>query len=334
MGQRNADRFRIYIENGRTHPPEYRVTAEQVAAAARQHPDLDERLDVTIAYDDEPDAARLVAAEILLAGKFDTKTLPARAPSLRWVHSRSAGVEHLLPLDWLPPNAVLTNSSGAHGLKAGEFGLMALMMLNDHMPEHMTNQRRRRWVPVYSTPIEGKTVVILGVGGLGGAVAERARLLGLRVIGVSRSGEPHPACDRVVPSTEFLSVLPDADFLVVSCPLTAETKRMVDSVALDRMKPGAGLVNIARAAVVDYEALAAKLEAGELSGAVLDVFDPEPLPETAKWWDVPRLVVVPHVSSDHAGQYILRVLDIFFGNLRRYAAGEPLKNVVDRELGY
>ena len=334
MGQRSSDCFRIYIENGRAHPPEYRISSEQVAAAARRHPGLESRLDLTVAFDDAPDANRLAAAEILIAGKFDTRGLPTRAPALRWIHSRSAGVEHLLPLDWLPPHTVLTNSSGAHGLKAGEFGLMALMMLNDHMPDHMTNQRRHRWTPVYSTPIHGKTVVILGVGGLGGAVAEKARLLGLNVIGVTRSGEPHPACDRVVRSTELLPVLPDADFLLVTCPLTPETAGLIGPAALDRMKPGAGIVNMARAAVVDYEALARKLETGELSGAVLDVFDPEPLPETAPWWDVPRLVVVPHVSSDHAGHYIPRVLDIFFRNLHRYAAGEPLLNTVDRRLGY
>jgi phosphoglycerate dehydrogenase-like enzyme len=229
---------------------------------------------------------------------------------------------------------VLTNSSGAHGRKAGEFALMALMMLNDRMPEHMTSQRRHRWTPVYSTPIDGKTVVILGVGGIGGEVAGLARLLGLRVVGVTRSGEPHPACDQVVRTAELSSVLPEADFLLVACPLTPETRGLVGRAALDRMKPGAGIVNMARAAVVDYEALAERLAAGALSGAILDVFDPEPLPEDAKWWDVPRLVVVPHVSSDHAGQYIPRMLDIFFANLRRYAAGERLANVVDRELGY
>jgi phosphoglycerate dehydrogenase-like enzyme len=138
----------------------------------------------------------------------------------------------------------------------------------------------------------------------------------------------------VVPTAELLSVLPEADFLLVACPLTKDTTGLIGRAALDRMKPGAGIVNMARAQVVDYEAVAGKLAAGALSGAILDVFDPEPLPETAKWWDVPRLVVVPHVSSDHAGQYIPRMLDIFFANLRRYAAGERLANVVDRDLGY
>jgi len=288
---------------------------------------------VTIAFDDEPEAERLTAAEILIAGKFDREGLAARAPALRWVHARSAGVEHLLPLDWLPPQVVLTNSSGAHGRKAGEFGLMALMMLNDHMPEHMTNQRRHRWTPVYSTPIEGKTVVILGVGGIGGAVAGLARLLGLKVVGVTRSGEPHPACDRVVQTTELLSVLPEADFLLVACPLTPETRGLVGRAALDRMKPGAGIVNMSRAALVDYDALLERLRAGELRGAILDVFDPEPLPADSPLWSAPNLIVTPHVSSDPR-DYPEAIVGLLTDNFARLAGGRPLRNRVDRRRGY
>jgi phosphoglycerate dehydrogenase-like enzyme len=326
--------IRIYIENGRNRPPEYQVAKEQFAAASARHPGLEDRLELTLGFDDAPDLALLAEAEILIGGKLDTKTLATRAPKLRWIHSTSAGVETLLPLDWLPAQATLTNSSGVHGPKSGEFALMAMMMLNDHMPAHMTSQRRHQWNRIFSSPIAGKTAVIVGTGGLGGAAAEKARLLGLRTIGVSRSGAAHEHFDRVVPSTSLAEVLPEADFLLLTCPLTPATRGLIDAAALDRLKKGAGLVNMARAAVVDYGALADRLESGALSGAVLDVFDPEPLPADARWWDVPNLVVVPHVSSDHHGHYIPRVLDVFFRNLHRYATGEALVNVVDRQLGY
>lgn len=322
----------IFVENVRGRPPVYQMTADKIEAALAAQPGLARRLAITIGWSDEENPAR-AAAEVLIGSRFDPRTLRARMPRLRWVQTTSAGVEHLAPLDWVG-DLVLTNASGAHGPKAGEFGLMALMMLNDHMPAHATNQRRHEWSRLFSTPIAGKIAVIVGTGGMGAAVAEKARLLGVRLIGVSRSGKAHPAFERVVPVGELASVLPQADFLVVACPLTPATRGLIDARALDLLKPEAGLVNIGRAAIVDYAALRARLESGRLSGAVLDVFDPEPLPADAPWWDVPNLVVVPHVSSDHADAYLLRVLEGFFANVARYLAAAPLENRVDPALGY
>lgn len=322
----------IFMENVRGRPPIYQVTQDKLDAALAKHPGLAAKLDITVGWNDEESPARK-SASVLFGSRFDPKTLRQRMPAVRWIQTTGAGVEHLAPLDWLG-DAVLTNASGVHGPKAGEFGLLALLMLNDHMPAHVTNQRKHEWSRLFSTPIAGKTALIIGTGGMGASVAEKARAIGVRLVGVSRSGKPHAAFDRVAPVKDLMKELAGADFVVVACPLTHETRGLIGAKALDAMKPGAGIVNIGRAAIVDYEALAARLASGHVSGAVLDVFDPEPLPPEAKWWDVPNLIVIPHVSSDHADMYLIRVIDGFFANVARHLSGQPLENRVDPKLGY
>jgi phosphoglycerate dehydrogenase-like enzyme len=240
----------------------------------------------------------------------------------------------MAPFDWLPAGATLTNSRGIHAPKAGEFGLLAFLMLNDNMPTHFDNQRARRWGKVFATPIAGKTAVILGLGNMGRAAAEKAKLLGLRIIGVQRNPKPDPVADKVVGPAQLREVLAEADFLLVATPLTRETRGMVGRAELEAMKPTAGIANIGRAAVMDYGAMAEMLRAGKFAGAVLDVFDPEPLPADSPLWDVPRLVVVPHVSSDDVTCYMDLALDCFFRNFPAFAEGKPLPNRVDTSIGY
>jgi glyoxylate/hydroxypyruvate reductase len=153
------------------------------------------------------------------------------------------------------------------------------------------------------------------------------------VLGVRRRGRPHAAVDRMYRPTELPDALARADFVVVTAPLTAETRGLLGRKELDLMKPAAGLVNLGRAGVVDSDALREKLGRGELSGAILDVFDPEPLPPTSPLWDCPNLIVTPHVSSD-ALDYTDRMLRIFADNFRRFVAGRPLRNRIRPERGY
>lgn len=324
----------VYIENGKGRPDVYWVTRERWAAAAARHPVEAKTVEPVFVFDADRDDAALSRAEIAIGSKIDPARLKAHARKLRWVHSTSAGVESMAPFDWLAPGAVLTNSRGIHGPKAGEFGLMGLLMLNDNMPVHFDNQRRHYWSRVYSTPIAGKTVVIYGFGNMGRAVAAKARALDMRVIGVRRSPVPDPLADSVVGPGDLPAVLPSADFLAVAAPLTAETRGAIGAREIALLKPGAGVVNIGRAAIMDYEALVAALRAGKLSGAVLDVFDPEPLPPESPLWDEPRVIIVPHVSSDDQTRYIDLSLDVFFGNLKNYLAGAPLPTRVDTARGY
>jgi phosphoglycerate dehydrogenase-like enzyme len=163
---------------------------------------------------------------------------------------------------------------------------------------------------------------------MGIAVARAARRLGMRVLGVRRSGRPLRGIDEMGGLDRLDAFLARADVLVVATPATDETRGLIDRRRLGLMKPGAGLVNVGRAAVVDYDALADALEAGRLGGAILDVFSPEPLPPESRLWRTPRLVVVPHCSSDDASAYADMVLDLFFENLGRLSAGKPIKNRV------
>jgi phosphoglycerate dehydrogenase-like enzyme len=323
--------LRVYIENNRARDPAYYVTEDAVRRALADIVPLSLVVD---RYRGEVDAAALSQCDLLIGSAFDTEAVRTYGTNLRLVHSTSAGVEALLPLNWLPEACVLTNSSGVHADKAGEFGLLALLMLNDHIPQHATSQRAHLWRRKLGTPIRGKRVLIYGVGALGGGVARKARLLGLEVWGIRRSAEPHPDVDRMLFPDDLDFVLPEVDFIVVTAPLTTSTRGAIGPAQIARMKRGAGLVNMARAPIVDYEALAQGLREERLSGAVLDVFEPEPLPQDAPWWDVPNLAVIPHVSSDNAVDYITQSLAILRENVRRMRTGEALVNVIDGDAGY
>ncbi len=326
-------RVRLHVDNCRRYDQVFWITPERWAAASRRHPALARRVDATIGWDLEGFDEAMRTAEVFVGWEFDRRDLAVRAPRLRWIHLTGAGIEHLLPLTWVPPGVVLTNNSGVHAPKASEFAAAAILMLNNRIPLHVTNQQRARWEQVFNAPVTGKTLLIVGVGAMGGAAARRAKALGLRVLGVRRSGRPHPSVDRMVRPDALERVLPRADFVLVTTPLTAETRGLLGRKQLDLLKPGAGLINMGRAGVVDYAALADKLRRGELGGAVLDVFDPEPLPSDSFLWHTPNLIMTPHVSSD-APNYADRTLDLFFRNLQRHLTGRPLLNAVDPAREY
>jgi phosphoglycerate dehydrogenase-like enzyme len=289
---------------------------------------------VTVTVSDDPRdvPAAMRAAHVLVGFGLPARRIGELA-DLRWIHLVSAGVNHLLPLDWLPPHVVLTNSSGVHAELAGEYGAAALLMLNFRVPAHGSNQRRGHWDQHFNSPIGGKTVVLIGLGAIGGSVARQARRLGLRVLGVRRSRRPNAHADRVYGPSDLPELLPRADFVVITAPLTPETRHLLGAKELDRLKPYAGLVNMSRADLVDYEALARKLDAGELAGAVIDVCDPEPLPPASPLWQTRNLVITPHISSDPV-DYVERMTRIFLDNLSRLLAGRPLRNRVLADRGY
>ncbi|HKF71321.1 MAG TPA: D-2-hydroxyacid dehydrogenase [Stellaceae bacterium] len=328
-----ARRVHLHIENSTGLGPVFEATPKRVREALRRHAKLTGRLRITIGYDGDILERQLATTDVLFAWRFDRENLAERAPRLRWVHAHGAGVSHLMPLDWLPRGAVLTNSRGVHGQKADEYTAMALLMLNNNLPITVTNQRKAKWEQPFNTGIAGKTVLILGVGHVGGGAAGWAKRFGLRVLGIRRSGKKHAHVDEMHRPAALHKLLPRADFVLVAAPLTAETRHMIGARELDLMKPGAGLINYSRADLVDYEALAKRLRAGKLS-AILDVFDPEPLPRSSPLWKLPNLIITPHCSSDDREQYTPRTLDLVFRNMERFIAGKPLLNRVDPRLQY
>ncbi len=272
--------------------------------------------------------------EMLVTATSITKTLfPAELPRLKLLFCTSAGLDSV-PFDALPPGIAVLNNRGVHGPKAGEYGIMALLMLANHIPLAATNQRAERWHRHHSTIMPGRRVTIVGVGGLGGAVAEHAARFGMRVTGVRARALPHKACERVVPTAELDSVLPETEFLVLACPLTEQTRNLLDRRRIGLLPKDAGVINIGRGGLVEQDALCDALDAGALSGAVLDVFVPEPVPPGHRLWTTRNLIMTPHVSSDDRHAYNARSLDTFIRNLRAYERGEELPNLFDRGRGY
>jgi phosphoglycerate dehydrogenase-like enzyme len=175
--------------------------------------------------------------------------------------------------------------------------------------------------------------VVVGFGDLGQGAGRAAKKLGMNVIAVTRSGKATKLADKVVSSKRIDSVLPKADFVIVTTPLTEETRGLINRERINRLKPGAGFVNIGRSPIVDYEALREKLEAGELAGALLDVHSPEPLPASSPLWKTRNLIITPHTSCDDP-RYMHFLCDTWFANFARLLENKPLKNRVDRALGY
>lgn len=329
----------LHFETRRTRRPVFQFTRERIDAAARRAR-APRRVKLTLGHDLEDldvlrGAVGLVASnDIVNDPKFPKRDLARDLPELRWIHIIGAGIEPLLPLDWLPPTVTLTNNSGVHIRKTAEFAAMALLMLNSRLPQMIANQRAARWDPLFTCSVAGTTVTIVGLGDMGAAAAREARRMGMKVIGVRRSAKPHRLADKVVGVGRLAEAVAQADCIYVSAPLTPETRNLVSRDILANAKPGASLVNIGRAGVVDYAALRDGLVSGALSGAILDVFDPEPLPADSPLWSTPNLVIMPHCSSDDLEEYIPLTFDLAFQNLARLMAGRKLKNRVDPQRGY
>ena len=327
-------KIRVHIENARKKNELFHVTRERWDAACARHKALARRLDASFGWDGDILEEVLKEADIVIGVPARRERLAERAPRLRWVHATSAGVDGFLPLDWLPAGAVFTNNHGAHGAKAEQFMCMAYHLLNSRMPEIAANQRARRWQQLFSPGIRGKTALIVGLGDLGQGAARAAKQLGLKVIGVSRTGKPIRHADAVHKTAALDRLLPVADYVVMAVPLTPQTRHLLNRGRMDRMKPSAGVINISRAPVLDNVALADKLRRGELAGAVLDVVEPEPLPPESPLWDTPNLIITPHISCDDGERYVDLSLDLWFANFERFLKGKPLHGRVDSRHGY
>lgn len=336
--------MKVHVKNNRWRPgsfpntPEgeavFTITRERTDTALADFPDLAGKVEFFIDWDTDNFTSSMADADILLTWDLPTANLPSVAPHLRWIHCIGAGVEHMLPMTWLPEQVTLTNNKGVHAAKAGEFGLMAVLMLHTNIPAVAFNQRTAVYDSLYSSPIAGKTLVVLGTGTLGGSAARKVSQLDVHVIGVNRSGDPVEGCDRVVTTDQIDDVLPNADYMLIATPDTPQTRGLMSRERLDLMKSTAGIINIGRESVMDYDALCDKLDEGSLGGAILDVFDPEPIETDSRLWNTRNLIITPHISADDGNSYIPMTLGLFFRNLRLFLSGEPLRNPVRPELGY
>ena len=341
---KNNKKIKIHIKNNHWAPgsfpsdaegeKNFTITKEHLDKALKMFPEIKEKVEIFIDWDEDNFKTSMSNSDILLAWNFSTKNLKKIAPNLKWIHLISAGVEHLFPLDWMFDGLVLTNSSGVHAKNAGEYGLMSILMLQRHMTKIITNQKDKKFVSLFSNPIKGKTVVLVGTGSLGSSMAKLMAPLGVNIIGVNKRGRMVDGCSKIVTIDKIDSVLADADFLYLAVPGTPETKNLINRQRLDKLKSSCGIVNIGRQSVMDYDALCEKLKKNEIAGAILDVFTPEPIEKDSKLWNTPNLIITPHVSSDELGNYIELTLNIFVKNLKLFLENSELNNKVDKKLGY
>ena len=269
-------------------------------------------------------------AGILLAWTLPESAL-TQLPSLRWLHATGAGVEHLIDRPDLAAEVRVTRSLGRFGVQVAEYTLGYLLHLLIGIEGYRRDQDRALWEKRDRPLLTDMTVGVLGLGSLGGVVAERLSALGVNVLGLCRSGKPRPHVSRVFSPDNWRSMLPLCDALVLTTPLTPQTHGMLDAAALAALPAGAVLVNVARGELVDERALLESVRQGRLRAAVLDVFDREPLPADSPLWTEPRIWVTPHVA---APSEVDLVADEFAINYSRFIDGAPLVNLVDRERGY
>jgi len=249
-----------------------------------------------------------------------------QAAGLRWLHTFSAGVDHPVFRGLIARGVRLTTSSGASAPAVAQMALLFMLALARDLPARLAAQRERRWAPERGEDLEGKVAAVVGLGPIGLEIARLARALDMRVIGVRRRPVGDEPCETW-PMTRLGELLALADYIVLALPLTADTRQIIDAPALARMRPGARLLNVGRGELVDETALAAALREGRLAGAALDVFESEPLPETSPLWDVPHVILTPHVAASTPATHH-HAAELFVENLGRWVRGQPLRNEV------
>ena len=251
-----------------------------------------------------------------------------RSPSLRWLQVFNAGIDHRFFRDVMERGVRLSTAAGTSAEPIAHTAIAALLWLARGFPHWLDAQRRRAWetLPRERVPrdLSGQVLLVVGLGGIGGEVARLGKALGLYAIGVRRSPpRPDDPVDELHTPARLPELLPRADWLVLACPLTEETRGLVDAEALARLPRGAHVLNVGRGGVVDEAALAEALRKGHLAGAYLDVFEIEPLPAASPLWSLPNVLLTPHNSAASRGNE-RRQLDRFLENLVRWGHGEPL----------
>ena len=321
-------RIRVIYEPDLLRPPRY--AADHKGAARERTPGQEARW-----------RELLAAADILF--DFDQthrEDLPELAPNVRWIQSTSSGIGQFVAAMGYGermPNTVFTKASGVHGQPLAEFCLMVMLMFRKDLLRVIRDQSSKHWERYAGTDLEGRTVVIVGLGAVGQEVARVSKALRMRVIGVDLPSFPLDSLssppDEFFPVGDLHEVLPRAEHLVLIAPHTPETEKLIGAMELALMPQGAVLINIGRGPLVDEPALADALASGHLGGAGLDVFVKEPLSEDSPFWELPNVLVSPH-SGSTSDQENRRITDLFCENLKRFLAGEPMMNVLDLDRLY
>jgi phosphoglycerate dehydrogenase-like enzyme len=317
--------------------PFWRTPVSQVQRLRERFPEVS----FTHALSEAEAEAAIETVDVALASRI-TRSMAERAPRLRWVHSTAAAVANLLPLREFAARGILvSNSRGIQAAPIAEHVIGGLLVLSRRFNRMLEAQQNRQWIQSELTDdawpwsLRGRAMTIVGFGTIGQEVARRAHAFGMRVTGVRRrvDQEIPPFVEKVIGPNQLTEGLRGCDVLVISAPFVPETDRLIQAEHIELLNPGAIIINVARGRIIDEPALLAGLQSGRLGGAVLDVFEKEPLDPSSPLWTLPNVIISPHsagVRPDHWDE----VIDLFSENLRRFQRGEALLNLVNSEAGY
>ena len=308
------------------------IGSEQLQRLKEAQPDLEFRYCTTV----DSFLATAPEAEIIFTKEFPPEAV-ALTSKLRWLQAGMAGVEGLLAMGFAARDVTLTNASAAHGVPISEFilGMMLAFATRQNVLIRRPSLQGtlRDYARETKFELNGQILCVVGLGGIGGALARKASALGLRVWGVRRSETPVPGLERQFTGEELLGALPGADHVALCLPKTQETTAIIGERELRAMKPSAYIYNVGRGVSLDANSLLRALSEGWIAGAGLDVTDPEPLPPDSPLWEAPNVILGQHTSG-WSPRNAERATDIFLDNLERYMQGRPLRNVIDKTLGY
>ena len=300
----------------------------------RRHPKVD--LACCTDYESLPATLAREQPEVMFTIKFGgTPGFPRAAilgsEALRWVSVGGSGTDHLAP--WDAARLTVTNAAGVAADVMAQYVIGGILHFTLGFPAFARDQHDQRWASGSVASVSGRTIAILGLGKTGQAIARLAKALGMRVIGVRARPGPTANVDRVEPIERQHDLLGLADYVAVCLPLTPATRGLIDAAAFQALKPGAILVDVSRGGIVREAALLGALKGGRLAGAVLDVFEAEPLPPGHSLWTMENVIITPHCSSVYDG-WERRAVEMFCDNLDRWLAGAPLEDIVDPDRGY
>jgi phosphoglycerate dehydrogenase-like enzyme len=279
--------------------------------------------------------ALLPKAEVAFGLKFPDNMIE-RAPNLKWIQVFLAGIDGFKTKGLLPDHIVFTKTAGIQGTTMAESIMARMLMFAKQMPTYFQQKLSKTWERSESITLRDKTLGILGLGNVGKELARLGKAFGMRVIANRRSAKKVGRArnvDLLLPSSQLHQLLAESDFVALTLPLTPDTQKMIGKAEFDVMKNSAYIINISRGQIIDEEALTSALIQKLIAGAGLDVFGIEPLPQESVLWDMPNVIISPHIAASMDG-YPELATELFCENLRRYISGKKLLNVVDKKTGY
>jgi phosphoglycerate dehydrogenase-like enzyme len=277
----------------------------------------------------------ILANTEILFGSPSPANIINRAQKLRWIQAMSAGVESLLTPDIINSDILVTSASGIHGTQMGELAFEMILILTKQAATYMERQHNKKWERGPQTLLHSKTLGILGLGHIGKEIARLASAFHMKVIAIDETRKTRPArnVDAMISGVKLHAFLAECDYVVVTLPLTDKTVNFLSKHEFKAMKPSAYLINIARGKIVDEDALIEALKTGKIAGAGLDTFKVEPLPLSSKLWEMPNVIITPHIGGTRE-DYDALVADVFCENLKRYLSGKKLLNIINKKKQY